>query len=116
MSCNGTANRGCWFPAGMSSFNFRTQPTPSPAYTAISVSAVDPRSCGTLCLLTALQTGTASAYPHTRMSSPARPPPEPELAGSLHTAMLILLTPKPGPPIAVGRTCAGFAIHVASYR
>ena len=44
VSCNGTAHRGCWFPAGMSSFNFRTQPTPSPPYTTISVSATEPRS------------------------------------------------------------------------
>ena len=43
MTCNGTGNRGCWFPAGMSSFNFRTQPTPAPAYTAISVRPLIPR-------------------------------------------------------------------------
>jgi len=42
MTCNGTSNQGCWFPKGMSAWNFRTQPTPSPAYTAISVSATHP--------------------------------------------------------------------------
>ena len=48
MTCNGTANHGCWFPNGMIGFNFRTQPTPSPAYTTISVSTLEPASLAAL--------------------------------------------------------------------